>query len=207
MKTRQGFVSNSSSSSFIIGLNEKPKHAGKIKVLFLGDQDTIPNNCYHPDWSRDGTKPEFTAADIANVIFRDLKNAQPLTEEQIIEEINSGWFDESLQELQTFNTEEDQSWVYEKEYKKRTGKDIRKDTKSKEYAEWSRLMREYWDEREKKHRKMAEDFWSKRKKDFEGKQVFLLSYSDNDGDLYATIEHGEILDSNPKIPCIVISHH
>ena len=207
MKTRNGFVSNSSSSSFIIGLDEKPKHAGKIKVLFLGDRDSVPNEHFYPDWADDKTVPSFSVADIANVIFRDLKDAKPLTEEQIIEEINNGWFDESLQELNDYNTEKDKSWLYEKEYKERTGKDVREDTKSKAYAEWDRLLRKKWDEREKKHRQMAENFWNKRKKDFEGKQVFLLSYSDNDGDLYATIEHGGILDSNLKIPCIVVSHH
>jgi hypothetical protein len=42
MKIRIGFVSNSSSSSFIVAFRNKPKTVEEIKKLMFGDRRTFP---------------------------------------------------------------------------------------------------------------------------------------------------------------------
>ena len=43
MKIRNGFVSNSSSSSFIVAFPEKPKSAEHVRKMMFGDETDFPN--------------------------------------------------------------------------------------------------------------------------------------------------------------------
>lgn len=85
MKIRHGFVSNSSSSSFIIGFDKKPKTSKEIKEILFGDQDVIK----HPyDENNMDTKT------IAEIIFNDIKKQNPVNKKRMIEEISSGYNDD-----------------------------------------------------------------------------------------------------------------
>src|ERR1035437_10299835 len=82
MKIRQGFVSNSSSSSFLIGLLRKPRTVAELKRWLFGDMDYL-------QWLDYGYK----TIDVACRIFDDLKGKYPIrSKSRLIKEINSGYF-------------------------------------------------------------------------------------------------------------------
>ena len=78
MKIRNGFVSNSSSSSFIIAFKEKPKSAEELKEILYSEKDTLY-------WDDDYNMPTELAA---KIIFNDLD--QSVSEEEMLEELDSG---------------------------------------------------------------------------------------------------------------------
>ena len=201
MKIRQGFISNSSSSSFILGFDKKPKSTDEVKKLFFAGMNHVSNVCYYGD---NNEQPTFGTGNMAVTIFDDLQRAEPLTEDQILEEIRNGYFEDAPE----FDYGDyDKVYAFERDYKERTGKDIRDNPKSKEYKIWNKMFNEIHKRRDEEWDEAAKQFWKNRKKDFKGKQVFVLSYSDNDSDYHATLEHGGVLDGNDKVACIKINHH
>lgn len=84
MKVRRGFVSNSSSSSFIVAFPSKPESAAELQEMLFGDQETYPCPYYDKGW---------TARHIAEVVWRDLEEQSPLTLEQVAEKSEGGWID------------------------------------------------------------------------------------------------------------------
>lgn len=83
MKTRTGFVSNSSSSSFVVAFKEPlPKDAAEVKSLLFGEEDSI--SCYGDPVS---TK------DAAEQVFSDMQKAKPMTDDEVAKEVSSGYYD------------------------------------------------------------------------------------------------------------------
>lgn len=94
MKSRQGFVSNSSSSSFIVAF---PKSVDEmtvedLRVYMYGDVKEIQR-----EWEDDGVV--WKTVDIAGAVYNDAKNQNPYTnlfddtqEKALIDEMQSGWF-------------------------------------------------------------------------------------------------------------------
>jgi len=206
MKTRRGYVSNSSSSSFIIGFKEKPKSVEEVQELFFGKRENVPNECYYEKGNGDCAEPTFDTRELSETIFINIQTAVPMTEAEVIEEINSGWF-EGHPEYDYDGYDELHAYDYEREYKKRTGHDVRENRESKEYKEWNDIFDKAGEKRNKEWREAAKEYWKQNKQLFKGKKCYVLSYSDNDGAYYATLEHGGILDGSDKVPCIRISHH
>ena len=66
MKIRNGFVTNSSSSSFVVAFPHAPKSAKEIKKLLFGDEDTIT-------WYDDSS----STLDVAKQVFNDIKGQKP----------------------------------------------------------------------------------------------------------------------------------
>lgn len=74
MKTRNGFVSNSSSSSFIIAFPHKPENVDELRTMVFGNAP--PDDTRAPWWDADSTY-EHTIQDMAEQIFSDLNRRNP----------------------------------------------------------------------------------------------------------------------------------
>ena len=86
MKTRTGFVSNSSSSSFIIGLSNKPSCVEDVhKELFDTDEVRELEALYDGD-------DTYTTLDVAQQVYEDVSNQKPTNldkgKKEILENIN-----------------------------------------------------------------------------------------------------------------------
>ncbi len=77
MKIRNGFVSNSSSSSFVVAFKTKPKNADEVKKILFGTQESISQFNY-----------KFTANELAERIFNDIKSQKPNNIKQIKDNID-----------------------------------------------------------------------------------------------------------------------
>jgi hypothetical protein len=67
MKIRTGFVSNSSSSSFIVAFAKVPESQEELQQMLFGDDEKF--SIYGDT---------FLTADVAAVVWRDLKVAKPI---------------------------------------------------------------------------------------------------------------------------------
>jgi hypothetical protein len=159
MKIRTGFVSNSSSSSFILALVKKPSSFEEVHALMFPEGPTsimAYDSC--------GT---FTSTEIAQAIFADLQATEPLTEEQVIEAFNQGHI----------SGDPDDSTIWRKRYVDR----------KEENEAWD----EYYETRRSFRNATARNFMEQRP----GKVFFHVTYSDNDGPFWTTMEHGDIFRS------------
>ena len=84
MKTRTGFVSNSSSSSFVIGLKKTPKTWSELHQLLFGTMDVI---VLRPDWSKPTDESYETffvdSTMIAENMFNQIVDQTPLRDSQL----------------------------------------------------------------------------------------------------------------------------
>jgi len=85
MKTRTGFVSNSSSSSFVIGLKQRPKTWEDLHVSLFGNMDAKE---IRPDWSKPSEQPDFCATShaVAQNIFNQIED-QDTVPDSLLEKI------------------------------------------------------------------------------------------------------------------------
>jgi len=169
MKIRHGFVSNSSSSSFVIALAEKPKTVREVETL-LFDANQVAYTAPYSDEC-------FALATVASVVLQDLEKAEPLTFEQLVDELSSGWlfYDQVKAEIPDVPYDadmDDRRVVWQKQTERTT--------------ELATVM--------------ANEFFQKH----EGKLWFRLEYSDNDGAMYSAMEHGDLFHN---VPHAKISHH
>ena len=85
MKTRDGFVSNSSSSSFVVGFSKMPKSKEELKKMLFGDEERYQ----HP--YNDGTS--YSTWDVASDVFERLSQSKPISTRGIAEELCHGWYE------------------------------------------------------------------------------------------------------------------
>ena len=166
MKTRQGFVSNSSSSSFIIGFDKRPKNAAELQKVMFPEGGSQTVQMYD--------SPHYPADQVAATVFNDITGKRKLTKEQILEELESGYFK---------GMPEYPSKIWSLDGKAYEDAMTKYKSKCREAAE-----------------KIFNDLMTNN-----GDKVFLrVEYSDNDGQYYCTLEHGDIFRN---ITHIQVSHH
>lgn len=164
MKVRAGFVSNSSSSSFILPIHkDQSLKSSDIQELLFADK---PSVCaFH--WL--GTFPSSTLAD---VIAGDLAAAIPNDEEALVQVLKNTVDSPNIDQF--------------------------------ENNEGVGLGRINWDAYEQALEEFGKEQLLKIKQDFPEHNLYVLNYSDNDGTLHTTLEHGGVFDA---IPHIVVGHH
>ena len=199
MKTRTGFVSNSSSSSFIIGLSNKPSCVEDVhKELFDTDEVRELEALYDGD-------DTYTTLDVAQQVYEDISNQKPTNldkgKKEILENINSGWF-EGMPDYNYYDTE---STKFRRKYREETGEEIHYDKTPKDiWEKYQNLQKKESEERRAEEDKAANRLFEKYRDKFADKKIYFLSYSDNDGSFQSFMEHGGIFNN---IPNITISNH
>lgn len=197
MKERNGFVSNSSSSSFIIGLNHKKYDLKGLMLELYPDLEGV-----HYEYSDDG---DIDAMAATRAILSQIVDEKPIKTKKIVEAIGNGYISEIYNKLEK-SEKTDAYTKYEQDFRYRTGKSIYncQESHPKEHKEFMDLQQEYWKRRDEERTKLATEYWDKIKHTFEGKHVFITSHSDNDGSFGGALEHG---DTYRNIPHITISQH
>ena len=114
MKVRNGFVSNSSSSSFVVVLDKKPENSSELKKVLFGKKET-----YKYEWS----EKVYQTSDIAEKVFKDMEDSIRLTTmEELFGEFEDIENERFYQETDDFpSTDADRELILErakKEYSK-----------------------------------------------------------------------------------------
>lgn len=86
MKIRNGFVSNSSSSSFIIAFKKKPESILEMQQILFDKAEHFS----HP-YERTG----YSAETVAKYVYDDILDQKPKTKEEIAEEMGCGYLDDA----------------------------------------------------------------------------------------------------------------
>lgn len=100
MKLRFGFVTNSSSSSFLVSFDTVPQTIDELRKLMFGDRTHFP--------SAFGNEV-YTTLEIAEVVFRDMQKNGPVTDEIIDNIYRYGYCEEIDGQLndEDFRSDED----------------------------------------------------------------------------------------------------
>lgn len=196
MKIRNGFVSNSSSSSFIVAFQKSPKYQHEVEdTLFHSNIRGIssPYNDMFVD-----------CRTAAKLIWDQIKDQKPLTKSQIFEEITSGYFEGYPNT--SYSSEDDPSWRISNEYTKLTKKSIHdEDANPKWKKKYNDAWKKYYDDRQTLIDLAAKELMEREyPMKFKGKKAYRVVFSDNDGNIFATLEHGNTFDA---VPHIRVSHH
>lgn len=195
MKIRSGFVSNSSSSSFIVGFPSIPGSPESLEVMMFGKPTEIqPYDFVDPTPS----------IEIAKRVFRDMsagdfKTAR-LTKRKAMDVLQEGSF--PGQPPYDYRKERKPDKI-RKAYSEETGKDINDDDADPRIQKiYSKACKEERDQELKLRQTAAkafiEGFWNSVK----GMKVFRFEYADDGGE--GNLEHGNIFR---KLPHVQISKH
>lgn len=195
MKIRSGFVSNSSSSSFIVGFPSIPGSPESLEVMMFGKPTEIqPYDFVDPTPS----------IEIAKRVFRDMSEGDfktaRLNKRKAVEVLQEGSF--PGKPPYDYKKETKSSQI-RKSYYEENGKDITDDgVDPRALKAYFTACKEEWDLESKLRQTAAkafiEGFWTSVK----GMKVFKFEYADDSGE--SNLEHGDIFR---KLPHVQISKH
>lgn len=179
MKTRHGFVSNSSSSSFILSLDKKPETVEEMKQLLFGDAEFYDDPYYDADSTYFSERTaKYPALEVAKTVFDDLKDQPSMDKAKVAEELGSGWAEIELDD----------------------------GSKAPSYDDF-RVKGDNGDCDWEAYQKASDIFFEKAAKELikesKEKELYVVSYSD-DCSYGCALEHGTLFD---KVDHFRISHH
>lgn len=169
MKLRRGFVSNSSSTSFIVCLKGPPKSIDDLKSILFGDE----RDYQHPFESTRKKVVSWPTREIASIVFHDL---EPIDLDRAVEEVSTGYVAE---------LESDPDIQEEHEL-------VRAASSEEFHDIWVKYATFY----REKARDYLDRFLRSRGA---GRAMFLVRYSGNDGQRGAAMEYGNLFDRVPHI--------
>lgn len=202
MKLRTSFVSNSSSSSFIVAFNKGIKTFDQLKkYMFPNDnlEDDAAPDC---DWYDE----KLTVERAVQIVLKDLKKAKKATKKQILEEL-TGLGDNQGDYKEIFDLEKEHETATRIFESQNCLQSIYSETNDKKVIKKRKEFFKKWDKKfNEAYMKLAKKVYKEKfEKLFEDKNVFILSYSDNgNGVERAIMEHGNIFRN---IPHVRISNH
>ena len=182
MKIRNGFVSNSSSSSFIIAVPMCTSTLGELQDYIFEDKEVFRNPYV---WNVDTDTHGWPVSTITAIVFRDISKQQPKTMEQLVAENCGGYTPEYEQA--------DEDARKEAGVTEHTMYDMEREDHNRLYERSEELRTEYSQDK-------IQAFMTQNPECF----FFVVEYSDSDGELWSAMEHGDLFEN---IPHIRISHH
>lgn len=182
MKVRNGFVSNSSSSSFVVAFPKKPETAEDVKEMMFGKQGWH----YAGYYSDDGDVP---TKDIADAVFREVDGKESAGKLKVYKAIRHGYFDSYLLPV-LFPGRHDS---FEK-------------TKQLHWDKDKDAIQRCWAESEKINDERAIDIASAflRTNDNEERFIATMWFADEDGGFWSMMEHSGIFS---RLNCIRTNYH
>ena len=197
MKIRNGFVSNSSSSSFLVAFPRTPKSLKDVKeILFVKDQNDYPNP--YSDYADDDEL--FWPVDkVAKIVWNDIMVNGVATDEQMIECVNGGWFD-------TYEELPGHVDVYRDDRRDEKFRQLEEDARPFDWKteEGRTKHQKVWSEINKENVKRAKAILKRFKEKNPEAVFYAFEYSDNDGTLFSAMEHGTLFR---RVLHIKISRH
>lgn len=205
MKIRTGFVSNSSSSSFVVNFGHRPKTKDELRKMMFGTTDDIEDISYY--------EYRMPVTAVVDRVFDDLKKSRALTKKQIMEEIGSGYFSgmpiwrRASKEIDRIEAEFLSVFNEHRLADKQITRIYSDECKShplyeKYMAHIQKLRNDESDRRDQQMKKAISVYYEKIKHKFENGKNYRFSYADDGGE--AVLEHGNIFR---KLPHVQISHH
>lgn len=175
MKIRTGFVSNSSSSSFVVAFPHKPKDVDDLKKMLFGKQEWHYVGYYSGDDDTDVSTKE-----IATTVFSKIKKKATIND--MVESIVHGWFDGFMGFLPgRYSRDEDPGFT-----------PIKHDDPDR-----TEKLEEQWAMEDKENKKRAKDIIDAFRRGNKDKYIVVMEFSDNDGE--AVEEHSGIFERVEKI--------
>jgi len=179
VKIRNGFVSNSSSSSFIIAVPKDVNSRGKLQDLLFSNQVIYPNPHY---WDGNDTAG-WAVSDVATIVWKDIDQPSK-TKEELVDGNMHGYTPEYTMAERKVCSEYGVKDIYNID---------NKEDRQKAYE----LSEQY---RAELSTNVIDGFVSNNPYC----NFYMVEYSDNDGEMFSAMEHGDLFD---RIPHIRISHH
>jgi len=185
MKIRKGFVSNSSSSSFILKLDKIPSSIEEMKVILFGENPPLLT----AHWGDDAILTQR----VAQIVYDDIKDAYTMNINSMINSVKT-----EIGSFNNYNYIEGYGFVKDTEFEaefKELFQHIKKYEKNsgKYKPDWN--LKKYYDELDKLSKPMLvlveKAIWVK----YNENDIFIeIEYGDNDGEIMSYIEHGGVLD-------------